>query len=79
MWMNGEISSEEEYQRRRAEIQEYYGEKLKQYSGLHQVALTTDSRVIADAWSTDFSDMIGKTQEWNVAVNTYFEDAAASM
>lgn len=79
MWMNGEIESEEEYQRRKAEIQDYYYEKLKQYSSLYQVALTTDSNVIKDAWSTDFGDMMYKTEDWKVSVDTYFEGAAESM
>ena len=79
MWMNGEIESEEEYQRRKAEIQDYYYEKLKQYSSLYQVALTTDSNVIKDAWSTDFSDMIYKTEDWKVATDDYFAGAAESM
>ena len=79
MWMNGEIQSEEEYQRRKAEIQDYYYEKLKQYSELYQVALTTDSEVIRDAWSTDFGDMMYKTEDWKVAVDDYFVGAADSM
>jgi hypothetical protein len=79
MWMNGEIESEEEFQRRKAEIQDYYYEKLKQYSNLYQVALTTDSNVVADAWSTDFNDMIYKTDDWKTAVDGYFEGAAVSM
>ena len=79
MWMNGEIESEEEFQRRKAEIQDYYYEKLKQYSNLYQVALTTDSNVIKDAWSSDFNDMIYKTEEWKGAVDEYFVGAAESM
>jgi hypothetical protein len=35
----------------------YYFEKLEGYSNLYQSALRTDSRVSADAWSTDFADM----------------------
>ena len=79
MWMNGEIESEEEFQRRKAEIQDYYYEKLKQYSNLYQVALTTDSNVIKDAWSSDFNDMMYKTEEWKGAVDEYFTGAAESM
>ena len=79
MWMNGEIESEEEYQRRKSEIQDYYYEKLKQYSSLYQVALTTDSNVIKDAWSTDFGDMMYKTEDWKVATDDYFAGAAESM
>jgi hypothetical protein len=34
-WMQGEIQSEEEYNRRKEEIVQFYGEKLKQYSHLY--------------------------------------------
>ena len=79
MWINNEIETEEEFNRRKAEIQEYYYEKLMQYSDLYQIALTTDSNVIKDAWTTDFNDMMYKTEEWQVAVDDYFTQAAESM
>jgi hypothetical protein len=37
------------------------------------VALTTDSRVVADAWSTDFADMVYSTKDWQMAVNDYVD------
>lgn len=70
-YLNGEITTQEEYNRRQNEIQQYYYEKLKNYSSLYQVALTTDSRVVADAWSTDFADMTYNTEEWMAHVNDY--------
>ena len=79
MWINNEIETEEEFNRRKAEIQEYYYGKLMQYSELYQIALTTDSNVIKDAWTTDFNDMMYKTEEWQVAVDDYFTQAAESM
>ena len=79
MWMNGEIESEEEFNRRKQEIVEYYGEKLKQYSELHSIALSADSRVVADAWSSDFTDMMATADEWQLAVDDYFKSAASSM
>lgn len=79
MWINHEIETEEEFNRRKAEIQEYYYGKLMQYSELYQIALTTDSNVIKDAWTTDFNDMMYKTEEWQVAVDDYFAQAAESM
>lgn len=78
-WMNGEITSEEEYQRKRDELQRYYTEKLQNYSHLYQVSLTTDSNVIRDAWSSDFNDMIYETENWSNAVATYFSSASTSM
>lgn len=79
MWMNGEISSEEEFNRRKQEIVEYYGEKLQQYSDLHSIALTTDSRVVKDAWSSDFSSMTASVDVWKQNVDTYFSQAGESM
>lgn len=79
MWMNGEISSEEEFNRRKQEIVEYYGEKLQQYSDLHSIALTTDSRVVKDAWSSDFTSMTASVDVWKQNVGTYFSQAGESM
>lgn len=70
-YLNGEITTQEEYNRRQNEIQAFYYQKLKDYSSLYQVALTTDSRVVADAWSTDFADMTYRTDEWMNNVNDY--------
>jgi hypothetical protein len=42
------------------------------------VALTTDSRVVADAWSTDFSSMIYDTDRWMSEVNKYVEGTSGA-
>jgi hypothetical protein len=77
--MNGEIASEDEFNRRKQEITEYYGEKLKQYSELHTIALSTDSRVLTEAWSSDFIERTASVEEWKGSVDSYFEGAATSM
>ena len=79
MWMNGEISSEEEFNRRKQEITEYYGEKLQQYSELHTIALSADSRVLTEAWSSDFIERTVSVEMWRDKVDEYFESAADSM
>lgn len=79
MWINGEISDYDEYERRKLELTEYYGEKLKQYSELHTIALSTDSRVLTDAWSSDFIERTASVEEWKKGVDDYFEGAAGSM
>jgi hypothetical protein len=79
MWMSGDIATEEEYRRRKDELQQYYYEQLQQYSSLYQTALTTDSAVVRDAWTTDFNDMIYKTDEWKTSVETYFTEAEVQM
>ena len=70
-WLNGEITSEEEYNRKMLEAKEYYYELLSDYSSLYQVALTTDSAVVRDAWMDDHIDMINNTEEWQLAVDEY--------
>jgi hypothetical protein len=78
-YLDGAFKDEQAYQDAVTSAKEYYYDKLKQYSSLHQVALTTDSRVIADAWSNDFNDMITKTDEWKDCVDTFADDAAQSL
>ena len=78
-YLEGAFDSEEEYQTAVENTKQYFYEKLRQYSSLYQVALTTDSRVVADAWSSDFNDMIYKTEEWKTAVNTYSKEASESL
>ena len=78
-WMQGEIQSEEEYNRRKEEIVQFYGEKLKQYSHLYQTAISADSRAVADAWSTDYANMITDTQNWQEKVDDYAELCIGSM
>ena len=70
-YLSGEFETEAEYQDAMLKAKEYYYEKLKNYSSLHQVALTTDARVVADAWSTEYSDMIFNTEDWMRHVTDY--------
>lgn len=78
-YLEGEIANEEEYNAKMAAAKQHYFDKLKDYSSLYQVALTTDSRVINDAWSSDFNDMIYKTSELQNAVNQYTKDSANTL
>lgn len=78
MWMNGEIATEEEYNRRRAEIESYYYEQLKTYSNLYQVALGVDTNIIKDTWTSSYGEMTTKTDEWKTAVSNYFDTSAES-
>ena len=71
MYHNGEIESFEEYERRMRETQEYYYQKLEDYSELYGIAIAEDTRIIEDAWSTDFNTMTEHTQDWKQAVDNY--------
>jgi hypothetical protein len=50
---------------------EYYYEKLKEYSSLYSTAIGVDSRVVADAWSTEFQEMTLGTEKWMRSVDRY--------
>ena len=73
-YLNGEFETEEEYHKAMEEAKAYYYQKLQDYSSLYQVAITTDSNIIADAWSTDFADMTYRTEDWKNAVENYVKD-----
>lgn len=72
--LEGAFETEEEYHRAMEEAKAYYYQKLQDYSGLYSTAITTDSRVVADAWSSDFADMVYNTDEWMSAVDQYVAD-----
>ena len=75
-WLNGEFETQAEYNQAMTDAQEYYYQKLQDYSSLYQVAITTDSRVVRDAWSTDFADMTYNTAQWKASVSTYITGVA---
>jgi hypothetical protein len=76
--INDEYATEEEYHRAMEEAKAYYYQKLQDYSGLYSVAVSADSRVVADAWSTDFASMVYDTDNWKQAVENYTDDAIAA-
>lgn len=73
-YLDGAFESEEEYHAAMEAAKEYYYQKLQDYSTLYQISLTTDSRVIKDAWSTDFADMTYNTEQWMSNVDKYTDE-----
>jgi hypothetical protein len=53
------------------QAQEYYYQKLQDYSSLYQIAVTTDSRIVKEAWSSDFGEMTYNTEQWKSDVSNY--------
>ena len=76
-WINGEIASEEEYQRRKDEILNHYlgeGGVLQTYSNLYRIACSADADAVADNWQKDYGAMTQDTEAWKAAVDKYLED-----
>lgn len=67
-YVNGEIASEEEFQRQKEALWAYYSELISDYSGILQSELVNDSAVAADAWSKDFQPMAVDIANWTNAI-----------
>jgi hypothetical protein len=73
-WLNGEIASEEEYERRKEEILNHYlGPEgvLTTYQNLYNIAVRTDADATADNWQKDYGKMTQNTADWKEAVDEY--------
>jgi hypothetical protein len=70
----GAFETDAEYYQEREKLVQYYQEKLTQYSELYGTSLTTDARVVADAWSTTFMKTSVPMSEMNAAVQDYLKE-----
>ncbi len=70
-YLNGEFQNEEEYQAAMQSAREFYYAKLQEYSSLNSVALSTDARVVEDAWTKEFRNMTQQTDLWMQNVDGY--------
>ena len=74
---NGEISLED-WQRRTAETQAHYAQKLQDYSNLYQVAISADSAIMQEAWAADFATMITDAETWSTSMDEYLANCEGS-
>ena len=70
-YLNGEFQNEGEYQAAMQSAREFYYAKLQEYSSLNSVALSTDARVVEDAWTKEFRGMTQQTDLWMQNVDGY--------
>ena len=78
-YFNGEIESEDEYQRKKEELVAYYSELLGNYSDIYKLSIEEDTAIVTDAWSTVFSEMVTNTEGWSINVNDYFAKTEEKM
>ena len=57
-YLNGEIASEEEYWERYNQIRDFYYAKIGDATHLYQIAVSGESKILQEAWSTDIGTMI---------------------
>ena len=72
--LNGEFESEEAYNQAVLAAKDYFYKQLDDYSYLYGVAVSEDTRVAADAWSTEFSSMVTDTDSWKTNVSNYISE-----
>ena len=70
-YLSGAFESESAYNLAVEEVKRYYYAKLEQYSSLYATATMTDSRVVAEAWFNDFSEMMTTSETWKLAVEEH--------
>ena len=70
-YRNGEYASWEAYQAARAEAIDYYSKRIQQISEIYNIALQQDTNATADAWGTNYADMIDSSNEWRTAVTSH--------
>ena len=71
MRASGEIATTEEYEARKQEILENAYARYELYSEIYTEALGADTALQQEAWITAYSNMMGSTEEWKVAVVDY--------
>lgn len=77
-YLSGEITSQEEYDRRMLETKDYYYQQLTNYSELYNVALGANTAIAQEAWSTEFASMTGSTEQWMAKVDEYTNNCGTS-
>ena len=70
----GMFATEEEYRAAQEELIQYHYAKMAEYSEQYQIALSTDSAVAADSWTTDARWMINQSTDWKDAVTKYVSE-----
>lgn len=78
-YLNGEIETEEEYWEKYNEIRDYYYSKIEDATYLYQVAVSGESRVLEEAWSTDLSKMIASEDELLKNTQNFVTDSAKEL
>ena len=69
------IVSEEEYNRQKEAIQNYYFKRLGQNSELYAIATNEDANVVQDAWSSAFDIMDTDANDLVIAVKEYLNQS----
>ena len=77
-YLSGAFESESAYNLAVEEAKRYYYAKLEQYSSLYATATMTDSRVVAEAWFNDFSEMMTTSETWKLAVEEHVANVSSA-
>ena len=77
-YLSGAFESESVYNLAVEEAKRYYYAKLEQYSSLYATATMADSRVVAEAWFNDFSEMMTTSETWKLAIEEHVANVSSA-
>ena len=69
-----QVITEEEYNARKDALVNTYYKQVANYSNLYQLATKEDSRVVDEAWSTTYKDIITNTEDCKNEVSNYLDE-----
>ena len=70
-YQEGAYESEVEYQNARTAIIAQYTDLITSYSNLYAIASGEDARVVQDAWTSTYRDIILDGENWQIAISNY--------
>jgi DNA repair ATPase RecN len=77
-YQEGAYANEEEYQAARTAVIEKYTDLITTYSNLYGIATSEDARVVEDAWSTAYSNVVQDGGAWEDAITTYTKNVTTA-
>ena len=77
-YQEGAYASEEEYQNARNQIIEKYTALIETYSDQYAIATGEDARVVQDAWTTAYDEIILDGDNWRIAIEDYTDKVATA-
>ena len=73
-YRDGEYENEAAWLEARQRVQDEYYQTIEDYQDLYKIATEENADVIADAWTTAYSDIVTESEQWKRDVERYTGD-----
>lgn len=78
-YLTGEIETDEEYKRRKLELNEYYGKQLTTYTQLYNLSIEELNDKAVDSWTTSEGLIISTTEQMGSDLDSEFGSITANL